>query len=1043
MKWILKFRWAVLVAWIVVAVGLMLVAPPMADLVREKGQITVPDGYSSTVAADMLEEMNAQEGGTGDSQVALVFHNPEGLSEEQLAEIQAGLTELSTREDIGVTSVIEPFTTPELKEKMQSADGLTVMAAVSVAWNDREPAELRDQLNEAVAEISVEHYFTGEWLIGEDVLVSSQEGLKKTELITVGFILVILFIVFRSVVAPLIPLLTVGFSYITAQSVVGLLVEYADFPLSTFTQIFMVAVMFGIGTDYCILLISRYKEELAHYDDKVDAVIATYRSAGKTVLFAGLAVLVGFSSIGMSTFVLYKSAVAVAVGVAVLLVALVTLVPFFMAVLGKAMFWPVRGSLEHKQSKLWEWAGKASLKRPLITLLVLAAIITPLLVKYEGNLSFNSLEEIGEKYDSVKAFNIIADSFGPGEALPATIVVKSKEPIDTPEGLAVVENISREVLNVEGVSSVRSLTRPTGEPIGDFEVAEQVEQVGDGIQEGRDGLEQIRDGLAEASDSLAGSAPQLHEAASGASQLVDGTNEILVGVRELSGALTQIETGLEQGSTGAGELVAGLRQAQDSARQLREGYSELLTQYETMGSGLGELTAGYEGVAQGVAQWSQGVTAISSSLGSLVEKYPELAEDPDFQTAQGAATQLAEGVEEVENGLTQLNGQLAQVAAGMTQANDGLRQAIEGQRALVAGFDALITGLEQLRDGIDQAADGQRQVVNGLPQLEGGLEQIAGGQEEFATGFQDIGSQLGQLTSGLEQSVDGLTQIHDGLGQAQDFLGTLGTAGEGPLAGWYAPEEALADDSFQQVLNTYLSQDRKLMTIDVVLENNPYAASSLKDVEAIDAAVARALNGTVLDSAEYAISGITSTNHDLQVISADDYDRTVGWMLGGIFIILVILLRSLVMPIYLVASLILTYYTSMSVSEIIFVDILGYSGISWAVPFFAYVMLVALGIDYSIFLMDRFKEYKHLDVKEAILEAMKNMGTVIISAVVILGGTFAAMLPSGVLSLLQIATILLTGLVMYALVILPFFIPVMVRTFGRANWWPFMGGGKE
>jgi len=120
-----------------------------------------------------------------------------------------------------------------------------------------------------------------------------------------------------------------------------------------------------------------------------------------------------------------------------------------------------------------------------------------------------------------------------------------------------------------------------------------------------------------------------------------------------------------------------------------------------------------------------------------------------------------------------------------------------------------------------------------------------------------------------------------------------------------------------------------------------------------------------------------------------------------------------------------------------YVHILGFSGISWAVPFFAFVILVALGVDYSIFLIDRFNEYKDLSVGQAMLVAMKKMGTVIISAVIILGGTFAAMIPSGMLSLIQIAAIILTGVFLYALIVLPLFIPVMVKTFGAANWWPF------
>ena len=143
------------------------------------------------------------------------------------------------------------------------------------------------------------------------------------------------------------------------------------------------------------------------------------------------------------------------------------------------------------------------------------------------------------------------------------------------------------------------------------------------------------------------------------------------------------------------------------------------------------------------------------------------------------------------------------------------------------------------------------------------------------------------------------------------------------------------------------------------------------------------------------------------------------------------------MPLYIIGSLFLTYYTSMSVSEKIFEHFFGYSGINWAIPFFSFVLLIALGVDYSIFLMDRFNEYKEVSVREAILHAMQNMGSVILSAAIILGGTFAAMIPSGVTELMEIATTIITGLILYNLLFLPLFIPVMVRIFGKANWWPF------
>ncbi len=89
---------------------------------------------------------------------------------------------------------------------------------------------------------------------------------------------------FKSVVTPFIPLLTVGISYLGAQSVVGILADKFNFPLSNYTQIFMICIMFGIGTDYSILLLNRFKEELANGNNRLDSVKITFKTAGKTVL---------------------------------------------------------------------------------------------------------------------------------------------------------------------------------------------------------------------------------------------------------------------------------------------------------------------------------------------------------------------------------------------------------------------------------------------------------------------------------------------------------------------------------------------------------------------------------------------------------------------------------------------------------------------------------------------------------------------------------------------------------------------------------------
>jgi putative drug exporter of the RND superfamily len=1035
-NFIIKQKWFVLIVWILAAAGLFLAAPNMADLVREKGQITVPDEYSSTLAGKIMDDVRKQEGGGDETSVALVFHSEKKLTREEISEAEKAIRELEKNsEEIGITDILTHFNEESLKDQLVSEDGKSILTQVTVSWNDREPKEVSKLLYDSIDNVKVDHYYTSQWLINEDLMNSSQEGVKKTEGITVVFILVVLLLVFRSVIAPIIPLVTVGFAYLVSQSVVAVLVDKMDFPLSNYTQIFLVAVLFGIGTDYCILLLSRFKEELAHHESVGAAIVATYKNAGRTVFFSGIAVMIGFAAIGFSQFILYQSAAAVAIGVAFLLLGLFTIVPFFMAVLGQKLFWPSKSSAEHGESKLWGIVGSFSLARPFLSLLIVAAVCVPFLVVYDGELSYNSLDEIGDDVNSIKAFNAIADSFGPGESMPTQVILKNDERMDSSEYIELAEKISQELEKVDLVDNVRSVTRPTGEPIEDFFVSKQAETLESGLGEGKEGLEKISEGLQEAESELSKSEPELSGAADGINQLITGTTEIKSGLGEIQTNLSKIENGIRQGSAGSDQIKAGLAEAKAGAEALLAGYKQLQAGYVTAQENLGELEKGYKETGEGLKKISDGITDANNKLfGYLETRDPSLAEDTDYQTLKGTLTVLQSNLSDASKGVNNLNEGLARLSAGLAEANKNFDKALAKQEGFAPGLQQLIDGIEQQQDGLNQLANGQGQIVDNFPKLTNGLTGINAGQQQLLAGFGGLGGQLSQLTDGLSQSADGLNQVSEGLGSAQDYLAGLSASNANSI---YLPEDALENEEFAQVFDVYMSNDRKVMTMDVIFEENPYSNEAIAQVDDIKEAVERATKGTKLENAEVAIGGITSTNADLNTMSEQDYSRTVVLMLLGIGIILVFLFRSLIMPIYIIGSLILTYYTSMAINEAIFVNILGYSGISWAVPFFAFVILVALGVDYSIFLMDRFNEYKDLSVSDAMLLSMKKMGTVIISAAVILGGTFAAMMPSGMLSLLQIASILLVGLFLYSFVMLPLFIPVLVKNFGEANWWPF------
>lgn len=143
MRFILKARWWILLLWIALAATLMLTAPSMADLVRENGEITVPDGYSSSEASAILAEVAEMKGGAKETQIALVFHDEQGIDDADHKEIEQGLGALRDHmEEIGIASITDPYGTPEAKEKLISKDGKTVLTSLSVFDEQRPLKEI-------------------------------------------------------------------------------------------------------------------------------------------------------------------------------------------------------------------------------------------------------------------------------------------------------------------------------------------------------------------------------------------------------------------------------------------------------------------------------------------------------------------------------------------------------------------------------------------------------------------------------------------------------------------------------------------------------------------------------------------------------------------------------------------------------------------------------------------------------------------------------------------------------------------------------------
>ncbi|MFS0656263.1 MMPL family transporter [Bacillus sp. 179-C3.3 HS] len=1032
---IIKARWMILVVWMITAVVLFFTAPDLEDLTREKGQLKVPEGTPTSEALHLLDKLSGKDGkkDTG----VIVFSEPQ-LFPKKEKELKKALTTLIKHAPElhidGITSYFHED--PDIQNQLLSKDKSTLLVPFKFDHYETKAMKVKDQIEEVLKPYNVSFQMTGQKFVDSDVIKSSQEGLKKTELITIIFIFFILIIVFRSILAPVVPLITIGISYAVSRSIVAFLVEYTQFPLSNFTQIFMVAIMFGIGTDYCILLLSRFKEEIGQGRDVQESIIVTYKCAGKTVFFSGLAVLVGFSSIGFAKFQLYQSAVSVAVGVGILLIALVTIVPFFMSVFGKSLFWPSkRENIHHPQSKMWEMAGRFSFKRPLISLGVVAFITVPPIIMYDGNLSYNSLNEIGTKYESVSAFNKISEQFGFGEALPLNVLVESDNALDNQKNIVMIEKLTRKLSDIDEVKAVRSVTRPVGDGLSQLYVTSQAKELGGELGKGHEGIGQISDGLSEANLELLKQKPKIQNSAKGIDQLIHGTKAIKSGVGEVRESLIALEDGVKRSKDGVGTIRTKIKEAKKNLEQEYQSSQAMITDLEAM-------VKKFKGHAKSNQQLITTIKKVKKSyedisFEALEKRMPEIKDMDEYQDIKKVFKDSKEIVDQATKQLDTYEEEASAFNEKIKKADEVIQTMSSKQEDVKRQVQALMTGLDQIYDGLEQTNKGQKQLIKEMPKIEDGADQLANGQKTLKEGFNQLSSKLNVLTDGLDESITGLEQVKSGFTEADDYLKQLQQAPDEEITGWFIPEEVLKRSEFKRIFNTYMSPDRKLTTFEVILNVNPYSNEAMKGVAKIEDTLDQYLPVSGLKNANYGVSGISSLNVDLKETSDGDFIRTVIFMLIGIFFILIILLRSIVMPIYLTLSLILTYFTSIGLTEWIFKTIFGYDGVSWAVPFFSFVILVTLGIDYSIFLMDRFNEWKGEHVQASMISAMRNMGSVIISAVAILAGTFAAMLPSGVLSLVQIATVVLIGLLLYAYVVLPLFIPVMVRIFGKWNWWPF------
>jgi RND superfamily putative drug exporter len=379
--------------------------------------------------------------------------------------------------------------------------------------------------------------------------------------------------------------------FILANACIARAVETFGYAAPRMTEMFLVVVVFGAGTDYCLFLISRFKEHLLEGAGRGEAVERAVASVGSAIASSGATIIVGLASLYFAEFKEFgRIGPAVAFGLVIMLGIALTFAPSLMFVMGRLVFWPsgFRRAPDARENVVWVWLAQRISRHPWVTLLLMLMVFVPLAV-IGGRVvpSYDIIGQLRSSMPSVAGFELLKRHFDQGEMLPVTLVMESDRDLRDPQRLDAQATLTRLLRQRPGVLGVRSAVEPYGRP-QEFQRARFASQVGQMVQ--------------------------------GAARGTAGVDELLEGV----GAM---RSGLEQ----------AIRYVRDSQKKLVErskGSTFLFVipipgpaEYRTASEGLAALAAGLDKISAGLDRMQKGLKTMREGLSTLEARLSPLADE--------------------------------------------------------------------------------------------------------------------------------------------------------------------------------------------------------------------------------------------------------------------------------------------------------------------------------------------------------------------------------------------------------------------------------
>jgi RND superfamily putative drug exporter len=255
------------------------------------------------------------------------------------------------------------------------------------------------------------------------------------------------------------------------------------------------------------------------------------------------------------------------------------------------------------------------------------------------------------------------------------------------------------------------------------------------------------------------------------------------------------------------------------------------------------------------------------------------------------------------------------------------------------------------------------------------------------------------------------------------------------MAGFNIPSQLLHLPEFQEAAKVFISADGHSVRYLVQTKLNPFSTEAMDQVNAILATARGAQPNTALADATVSMAGYTVGLKDTRDYYQHDIRFIIAVTLFVVLLTLIVLLRAIVAPLYLVASVVVSYLSAVGIGALVFQFLLGQQ-LHWSVPPLAFVVLVAVGADYNMLLVSRMRDESPHSMRYGIIRTLSSTGGVITAAGLIFAASMCGLLFSSIGTVVQGGFVIGIGILLDTFLVRTITVPAIAALVGQANWWP-------